>query len=63
MNILFYDDSAFLAAENVAKTIYDPACGTGGMLSVAENYIHSLNSSAELLLREWINKQTFGYAH
>ena len=60
VNILFNDDSAFLAGDSVAKTIYDPACGTGGMLSVAENYIHSLNSSAELLaFGQEINDQTF----
>ena len=60
VNILFNDDSAFLAGDNFAKTIYDPACGTGGMLSVAENYIHSLNSSAELLaFGQEINDQTF----
>lgn len=60
VNILFNDDSAFLVGDNVAKTIYDPACGTGGMLSVAENYIDSLNSSAELLaFGQEINDQTF----
>lgn len=60
VNILFYDDSNFLAGNNVAKTIYDPACGTGGMLSVSENYLHSLNSSAELLaFGQEINDQTF----
>ena len=60
VNILFYDDSNFLAGNNVAKTIYAPACGTGGMLSVAENYLHSLNSSAELLaFGQEINDQTF----
>lgn len=60
VNILFYDDNNFLAGNNVAKTIYDPACGTGGMLSVAENYLHSLNSSAELLaFGQEINDQTF----
>lgn len=60
VNILFYDDSAFLSGNNVAKTIYDPACGTGGMLSVAENYLHKMNSSAELLaFGQEINDQTF----
>ena len=60
VNILFYDDSDFLSGDNVAKTIYDPACGTGGMLSVAENYLHKLNSSAELLaFGQEINDQTF----
>ncbi|MEX2430611.1 MAG: class I SAM-dependent DNA methyltransferase, partial [Dehalococcoidia bacterium] len=30
----------------VVKTIYDPTCGTGGMLSVAEAYIRTQNSQA-----------------
>ena len=38
VNILFYDDSSTLSGKNIARTIYDPACGTGGMLSVAEEY-------------------------
>lgn len=60
VNILFYDDSTFLTGEHVAKTIYDPACGTGGMLSVAENYLHKLNSEAELLpFGQELNDQTF----
>lgn len=36
-----------LRKSHVVKTIYDPACGTGGMLSVAENYIRTLNSQAQ----------------
>lgn len=35
-----------LAKSDVVKTIYDPACGTGGMLSVAEEYIRLLNRNA-----------------
>lgn len=36
-----------LRKSHVVKTIYDPACGTGGMLSVAEQYIRSLNKDAD----------------
>lgn len=36
-----------LGKSHVVKTIYDPACGTGGMLSVAENYIRTLNNEAQ----------------
>jgi type I restriction enzyme M protein len=39
-----------LRKSHVVKTIYDPACGTGGMLSVAENYIRQLNTQAQPLL-------------
>ena len=35
-----------LRTSHVVKTIYDPACGTGGMLAVAEQYIRELNSDA-----------------
>lgn len=60
VNILFYDDNDILAGNNVAKTIYDPACGTGGMLSVAEEYLHQLNSATELMaFGQELNDQTF----
>ncbi len=35
-----------LGKGHVVKTIYDPACGTGGMLSVAEDYLREYNSEA-----------------
>ncbi len=44
-----------LRKSHVVKTIYDPACGTGGMLSVAEHYIRELNAQASPLLfgQDW----------
>src|SRR6266567_2109027 len=44
-----------LARSHVVKTIYDPACGTGGMLSVAEKYIRDLNADANphLFGQDW----------
>lgn len=60
VNILFNDDNETLSGKNVAKTIYDPACGTGGMLSVAEEYLNELNKSTELLsFGQELNDQTF----
>lgn len=60
VNILFYDDNDMLSGNNVVKTIYDPACGTGGMLSVAEEYLHHLNASTELMaFGQELNDQTF----
>lgn len=59
VNILFNNDNDFLT-KSIAKTIYDPACGTGGMLSVAEDYLKKLNSSAQLLpFGQEINDETF----
>ncbi|MDK8142718.1 type I restriction-modification system subunit M [Streptococcus parasanguinis] len=60
VNILFHDDNDILSGNNVAKTIYDPACGTGGMLSVSEEYLHELNAATELLaFGQELNDQTF----
>lgn len=44
---LLLDPEKDLGKSHVVKTIYDPACGTGGMLSVAEEYIRQLNSEAQ----------------
>ena len=39
-----------LGASYKVKAIYDPACGTGGMLSVAEDYLREFNSKANPIL-------------
>ena len=60
VNLLFTHDSDALSGASVTKTIYDPACGTGGMLSVAEEHIHKLNSRAHLVLcGQELNDETF----
>lgn len=48
VNLLFTEDKKDLNREGIVKTLYDPACGTGGMLSVAEEYLNSLNPDARL---------------
>ena len=37
--IMFTPDAEDLRHSNIIRTIYDPACGTGGMLNVGERYI------------------------
>lgn len=59
VNILFNNDSDILTG-NIAKTIYDPACGTGGMLSVAADYLSRMNKDADLVsFGQEINDQTY----
>lgn len=48
VNILFLNDKQILTKKGIVKTLYDPACGTGGMLSVAEEYLRELNPDADL---------------
>jgi type I restriction enzyme M protein len=48
VNLIFMPDSDVLTIKGIVKTLYDPACGTGGMLSVAEDYVRELNPDARL---------------
>jgi type I restriction enzyme M protein len=48
VDLLFQEDRAILTQDGIVRTLYDPACGTGGMLSIAEEYLHELNTGARL---------------
>lgn len=48
VNVLFAPDGAILTKKGLLKTIYDPTCGTGGMLATAEDYLKELNPNANL---------------
>ncbi|MCC6906627.1 MAG: SAM-dependent DNA methyltransferase [Phycisphaerales bacterium] len=48
VNILFDPDDEILRRRGIVRTMLDPACGTGGMLSVAEEYVAELNPDAKL---------------
>jgi type I restriction enzyme M protein len=48
VNLLLTPDSAMLRTKGIVRTLYDPACGTGGMLSVSEEYLRELNPDARL---------------
>ena len=48
VNLLFTPDDETLTTKGIVKTLYDPACGTGGMLSVSEGYLRALNPDARL---------------
>jgi type I restriction enzyme M protein len=60
VNLLFIDDSDALTKKGIVKTLYDPACGTGGMLSIAEEYLHELNPDAQLeLFGQELNPESY----
>jgi type I restriction enzyme M protein len=60
VNVLFNEDNETLTKEGIVKTMYDPACGTGGMLSVAEQHLNELNSKAELkVFGQEINPESY----
>lgn len=43
VNLLFSSEKEFLNKKGKINTIYDPAAGTGGMLSIASDYIEKIN--------------------
>ncbi len=63
VDLLFHGDSEALSKSGVIRTIYDPTAGTGGMLSVAEEYLtgaHGLNPDATLIVNgQELNPESF----
>ena len=50
VNLLFIEDDQALTKPGVVRSLYDPTAGTGGMLSVAEEHLSSLNPDARLVM-------------
>ena len=50
VNLLFTEEDDMLTQPGIIRTLYDPACGTGGMLSVAEEHLNALNDESDLKL-------------
>jgi type I restriction enzyme M protein len=60
VNLLFIEDEKALTKKGVVRTLFDPACGTGGMLSVAEDHLRSLNPDAGLeVFGQELNDETY----
>jgi type I restriction enzyme M protein len=50
VNLLFINDSGGLTTEGAVRTLYDPTAGTGGMLSIGEEHLLSMNPNASLAM-------------
>ncbi len=60
VNLLFIEDEKALTKKGIVRTLFDPACGTGGMLSVAEDHLRSLNPAARLkVFGQELNDETY----
>ncbi|MDE0368566.1 MAG: class I SAM-dependent DNA methyltransferase [bacterium] len=60
VNLLLADDDQLLTAPGIVKTMLDPACGTGGMLSVSEEYLRNLNPQGRLhVYGQEVNAETY----
>ena len=61
VSLVFTGDSSNLEGEGNIRSIYDPCCGTGGMLSVGKEWVHN-NISDKVrfnLYGQELNPQTF----
>lgn len=60
VNVLFNADSQALTQPGIVKTLYDPACGTGGMLSIGEQHLKEFNPHAKLeVFGQEINPESY----
>lgn len=60
VNVLFNADNQALTQAGLVKTLYDPACGTGGMLSIGEQHLSEFNPDAKLeVFGQEINPESY----
>ncbi len=60
VNLIFIEDDDILSRPGVVRTIYDPTAGTGGMLSIAGEYLEEHNPKARLtVFGQELNPESF----
>src|SRR5215470_20313775 len=63
VSILFIHDDKLLATPGTVRKLLDPACGTGGMLAEAQNYLREHHAAARLYVYgQEYNKRAFATA-
>jgi type I restriction enzyme M protein len=63
VNLLFMHDDRLLATPRTVRKLLDPACGTGGMLAEAQNYLRHHHPEAQLyVFGQDYNKRAFATA-
>jgi type I restriction enzyme M protein len=60
VNLMFSHDRAALKKGKVIRTVYDPCCGSGGMLTIAKEWIQGINPTADVhLFGQEVNPSTY----
>lgn len=61
VDLLIANDDAKLTGRGIIRQIYDPACGTGGMLALTEEALKEFNPSIRVeLFGQELNDESFG---
>lgn len=50
VNLVLSQDTEALSENHIVRTVYDPCCGTGGMLTISKQRITEINQNAEVHL-------------
>jgi type I restriction enzyme M protein len=59
-HLMFETKESDLSKKKIIKTVYDPACGTGGMLTGSKSYILSINPEVDVILYgQELNEETY----
>jgi len=60
VSLIFYEDDEALSKPGTVRTIYDPTAGTGGMLSVAGEYLREHNPKGRLTVHgQELNSESY----
>ena len=60
VDLLFIEDDDILRTPGIVRTMLDPACGTGGMLSVSQEYVADHNPDGQLIaFGQELNAETY----
>lgn len=61
VSLVFSPDKDKLSQPNKIVSVYDPCCGTGGMLSIGKNWVHeNINQNVDInLFGQELNPQTY----
>ena len=63
VDLLFIEDDLLLSTPSTVRKLLDPACGTGGMLAEAQNYMREHHPQAELFVYgQDYNKRAYAVA-
>lgn len=61
VDLLLAKDDEALSSSGIIRTVYDPACGTGGMLALMEEAMKEFNSDIRVeLYGQELNPESFG---
>ncbi len=61
VDLLIANDDAKLTGRGIIRQVYDPACGTGGMLALTEEALKDFNPSIRVeLFGQELNDESFG---